>query len=115
MLTYFESRPQVKAFFKYESTISDVNNLKSHISSTTTIDAAVFVSKEEALSLYRAQNQDNPLLLEMVTADILPASLEVSANGDLEKIASIMQQDPLVEEVVFKRCDRHTTQVVMIR
>lgn len=105
MLTYFESRPQVTAFFKDEATISDVNNLKSHISSTTTIDAAVFVSKEEALSLYRAQNQDNPLLLEMVTADILPASLEVSAKnvGDLEKIASIMQQDPLVEEVVFQK------------
>ncbi len=105
MLTYFESRPQVTAFFKDEATLSDANNLKSHISTTTTIDAAVFVSKEEALSLYKEQNQDNPLLLEMVTADILPASLEVSAKnvGDLEKIASIMQQDPLVEEVVFQK------------
>ncbi len=45
------------------------------------------------------------MLLEMVTADILPASLEVSAKNakDLESIAAVMQKAPAVEEVVFQK------------
>lgn len=105
MLTYFESRPQVTAFFKDGATKADAENLKKQVEEETSIEDATYVSKEDALKLYKEQNQDNPLLLEMVTADILPASLEVSAKSvdDLEKIASIMQKDPLVEEVVFQK------------
>lgn len=105
MLTYFESRPQVTAFFKDDATKADAENLKKQVEGEMSIEKATYVSKEDALKLYKEQNQDNPLLLEMVTADILPASLEVSAKNvdDLEKIASIMQKDPLIEEVVFQK------------
>lgn len=105
MLTYFESRPQVTAFFKDEATQGDAESLRRQIETETSIETSTYVSKDDALKLYKEQNQDNPLLLEMVTADILPASLEVSAKnvGDLEKIASIMQKDPLIEEVVFQK------------
>ena len=34
--------------------------------------------KQEALEIYKEQNKEDPLLLDLVTADILPASLEVS-------------------------------------
>lgn len=105
MLTYFESRPQVTAFFKDEATTADADKLKEKVAQSAEVESATFISKEEALELYRQQNQDNPLLLEMVTADILPASLEVSAKsvGALETIADIMQKDPLVEEVGFQK------------
>lgn len=105
MLTYFESRPQVTAFFKDDATNADAEDLKKQVEGEMSIEKATYVSKEDALKLYKEQNQDNPLLLEMVTADILPASLEVSAKNvdDLEKIASIMQKDPLIEEVVFQK------------
>lgn len=105
MLTYFESRPQVTAFFKDDATATDAENLRKQIEGETNIENATYVSKEDALKLYKEQNQDNPLLLEMVTADILPASLEVSAKnvGELETIATTMQKDPLVEEVVFQK------------
>jgi cell division transport system permease protein len=105
MLEFFESRPQVTAFFRDEATVADADNLKSEVSRVVAIEAAIFVSKEDALRMYAEQNQDNPLLLEMVTADILPASLEVSAKNvaDLELIATTMQNNPLVEEVVFQK------------
>lgn len=105
MLAYFESRPQVTAFFKDSATTSDADALRQKIAERIPLDSTTFVSKEEALKLYQDQNQDNPLLLEMVTADILPASLEVSAKNveSLESIATIMQQDPTVEEVVFQK------------
>ena len=105
LLSYFESRPQVTAFFKDEATQEDSGKLDSSIRSAVLVDDSKYVSKNDALEIYRAQNKDNPLLLEMVTADILPASLEISAKSvdDLETIASIMQKDPKVEEVVFQK------------
>ncbi|MEI8232488.1 MAG: permease-like cell division protein FtsX [bacterium] len=105
MLGYFESRPQVTAFFKDEAEMSDVESLKTNINSAITVDSSRYISKDDALEIYKKQNSDNPLLLEMVTADILPASLEVSARSvdDLESIAGIMQKNTMVEEVVFQK------------
>jgi len=105
MLGYFESRPQVTAFFKDEAGANDVEQLKTDIGSAIALDSARYISKDDALEIYKKQNTDNPLLLEMVTADILPASLEVSAKNvkDLETIAGIMQKNSSVEEVVFQK------------
>jgi cell division transport system permease protein len=105
MLGYFESRPQVTAFFKDTAEVSDVDALKTSISNSVVVENIRYISKDDALEIYRKQNTDNPLLLEMVTADILPASLEVSAKnvGGLESIASIMQKNSSVEEVVFQK------------
>ncbi len=105
MLTFFESRPQVTAFFKDEAVTANVDSLKNNITRTVQVEDMRYLSKDDALAIYRQQNSDNPLLLEMVTADILPASLEVSAKNvtNLETIATIMQKDPLVEEVVFQK------------
>lgn len=105
MLAFFESRPQVTAFFKDEATSDQVDALKKQIEANTLIESTKYISKDDALELYKQQNKDNPLLLEMVTADILPSSLEVSAKNvaDLEKIAGVMQGNPIVEEVVFQK------------
>jgi cell division transport system permease protein len=105
MLGYFESRPQVTAFFKDDTTSLDVEGLKQDITQLISIESSRYISKDDALEIYKKQNSDNPLLLEMVTADILPASLEVSAKNvrDLEAIAGIMQKNSMVEEVVFQK------------
>lgn len=105
MLGYFESRPQVTAFFKDEAPTIEIESLKTNITQRVIVEDIKFISKEDALEIYKKQNTDNPLLLEMVTADILPASLEVSAKNvnDLEIIASIMQKSSAVEEVVYQK------------
>ena len=105
MLNYFESRPQVTAFFKDPVNDSDVNSLKSAIAAAVPVDSMNFISKDQALQIYQKQNADNPLLLDMVTADILPASLEVSAKNvtDLETIAGVMQKNSAVDQVVFQK------------
>jgi cell division transport system permease protein len=105
MLAFFESRPQVTAFFKDDTLSSEVETLKSTLASTVQLDNTKYISKDDALEIYKSQNSDNPLLLEMVTADILPASLEVSAKNasDLETIAAVMQKQNFVEEVVFQK------------
>jgi cell division transport system permease protein len=105
MLAFFESRPQVTAFFKDETTSTQVETLKTEITSAVSVEDMRYISKDDALEIYRKQNENNPLLLEMVTADILPASLEVSAKSvkDLESIAAVMQKNTFIEEVVFQK------------
>lgn len=104
ILRYFETRPQVTAFFKDEVTLTQIGDLKTRLMATGKVVEAKYISKEEALAIYREQNKDDPLLLEMVTANILPASLEVSTKdlAFLSEIANILRQEPGVDEVIFQ-------------
>jgi len=105
ILNYFETRPQVTAFFEDQVTLEQIDLLKAKLAETEKTKEIKYVSKEEALAIYREQNKDDPLLLEMVTANILPASLEVSTINItyLGEIAEILRQEPGVEEVIFQQ------------
>jgi len=105
ILSYFETRPQVTAFFEDQVTPGQIDLLKAKLAETGKTKEIKYVSKEEALAIYREQNKDDPLLLEMVTANILPASLEVSTTNItyLGEIAEILRQEPGVEEVIFQQ------------
>jgi len=104
LLHFFETRPQVTAFLKDEMGVSSAMEIKARLEKLENVKEVKYVSKEEALSLYREQNKNDPLLLEMVTANILPASLEVSAYNleALKKVAEILKSEKGVEEVVFQ-------------
>lgn len=105
MLNYFESRPQITAFLKDDKNTLDIEVLKSKLNATGKVSAIRYISKEEALQIYKEQNKKDPVLLEMVTADILPASLEISAKEakDLSALADILKQEVGVEEVQYQR------------
>lgn len=104
-ISYFESMPQVTAFFRQEVKQADIDNLKDDLNKTNKIASVNFVSKQDAFKIYKEQNKDDPLLLELVTADILPASLEISTIKieDLSAINNILKDSPLVSEVVFQK------------
>jgi cell division transport system permease protein len=105
IISYFESKPQVTAFFKTDAKQSDIDLLKSTMTQSSEVAAVKFVSKDEALKIYKEQNKSDPLLLDLVTSDILPASLEVSANKieDLSPIAETLRKSPIVSEVIFQK------------
>lgn len=105
ILSYFESKPQVIGFFRDEATQNDINALKTELQSSGKIANLKFVSKNDALTIYRQQNKNDPALLELVTADILPASLEISAYNlnDLPVIASSLSKSAAIKEVVYPK------------
>lgn len=104
-IQYFESKPQVTAFFRSEAKQEDINSLENQLRKNSKVASVKFVSKEDALNIYREQNKNDPLLLDLVTADILPSSLEISAVRieDLAEINSALKNSPLVSEVVFQK------------
>lgn len=105
IISYFESKPQVMAFFKNEAKQSDINQLENDLVKTGKISSIKFVSKEEALKVYQEQNKNDPLLLELVTADVLPASFNISANRieDLGSISTMLTKSEAVSDVIYQK------------
>lgn len=101
-LRFFESKPQVIVFFKEGTTEQDVFAIENALKQESRVTATKYVSKEQALEIYREKNKNDPTLLELVTANILPASLEISTRSpaDLEPIAQILTKEPVVSEVI---------------
>jgi cell division transport system permease protein len=105
VLQYFETRPQIIAFFELDATNTQINTLSQTMQQKPYVDNVSVVSKEQALEIYRQENQDDPLLLELVSADILPASIEVSgiSADTLNQIKDDLSKADGVEEVVFQQ------------
>ncbi len=103
ILKFYESKPQAIAFFKDGTTDNDIKLIENALSQTGKVTGFKYVSKDEALQIYKDRNKNNPLLLELVTANILPSSLEISTfkPEDLKDIAEVVKKEPVVEEVVF--------------
>jgi cell division transport system permease protein len=104
ILQYFETRPQVIAFFNLDTDAQTINEVATQLDNESYITDIKLVSKEEALNMYQEENKDDPLLLELVTSQILPASIEVSASSldDLKKVKDILEQNDAVDEVVLQ-------------
>lgn len=105
VLKYFETRPQVNAFFAtdYNPSSSQVETIKSKLAQTSKADSVKYVSKEDALTIYKELNQNDPLLLEAVTAQMLPASIEVTAKNptDLKPLADELKSVEGIIDVRF--------------
>jgi cell division transport system permease protein len=103
LLVYFETRPQVIAFLKDGTTDSQVADLQHKLAADPKIKDVKYVSKEEALSIYKKATSDNPLLGQLVSPSIFPASLEFSVT-DLSFAQSIINQvkgESIVDSVGF--------------
>jgi len=103
IIHYYETRPQITAFLKDDTSTEQVEGIKTNVSKIESVTEVKYISKEEALAIYKERNKDEPILSEFVTADILPASIEVSGNkiGDFGNIASSLKNEAQVSRVVY--------------
>lgn len=102
-LRHFETRPQVIAFLKDGIAANDISALQNKLSSDVRVKDIHYVSKDEALEIYKRATSDNPLLSELVSPDIFPASLEFSMT-DLSYAEAIIEEvknEDIVDEVGF--------------
>lgn len=106
LLTYLERKPQVIAFFNDTITspdqVADTINILNSTGKTASVN---FVTKDQALEIYKDRNKSDPLLLELVSANTLPASLEVSAKNisDLPQLYDIIKSTPNVEDISYQK------------
>lgn len=104
VINHFETQPQVLAFFELSTQLEAIESVADEMESKSYVNSVTVISQEEALKLYQEDNKDDPLLLELVTADILPASVEVSGKNiaSLEQIKSDLESFDSVEDVEYQ-------------
>lgn len=106
VLNHFETKPEITIFLKDGLDQAKVESIQKELASFPEIKEIRYISKEKALSLYKDMNKDNPLLTEMVTASILPASFEISAFNPkvLEDISqSFSTKKDIVDEIIYQK------------
>lgn len=102
-IKHFETRPQIIAFLKENTSDEALKALQVRLESDSRLKSVKYVSKSEALEIYKKATEDNPLLAELVSPDIFPASLEFSVVDltDAEIVISEVGQEAIVEQVGF--------------
>lgn len=103
VIRFFETRPQVIAFLKEDATQGEIDALRNKLANDSRINSMSYVSKEQALEIYKEATADNPLLGELVSPSIFPASIEFSVR-DLnftEEIIDEVKGESVVESVDF--------------
>ncbi len=106
VLKYFETKPEITIFLKDGLDNNSINNIQKELSNYSNIKEIKYISKDKALELYKQQNKNNPLLTEMVTASILPASFEVQVSDPkvLEQIyENYSSKTSIVDEVIYQK------------
>ncbi len=106
LLVYLEQKPQVIAFFNDTITKEDqVREIMNTLEQTGKTASVKFVSKEQAFEIYKERNKSDPLLLELVSANTLPASLEVSAKNvaSLPELYDILKETSNVEDISYQK------------
>ncbi|HBB64509.1 MAG: hypothetical protein UR34_C0010G0010 [candidate division WS6 bacterium GW2011_GWC1_33_20] len=104
---YYEQRAQVIVFFKKGTSEEEIFTFRDQINDKEIVDSIEYISQEQALEIYRTDFAENPDLISTVTADSLPASLEIRAkdiDGLLEVIDAInkaKETNPNVDEVMY--------------
>lgn len=104
ILSHFETRPQLIAYLQEDIKIDQIEALKNQLVSTQKAASVKYVSKDEALTIYQESVGNDPLLLgtvtnlSLVTADVLPASLEVSVYNpdDFPELVEIIKASDIV-------------------
>ncbi len=103
LLRHFETRPQVIAFLKDEATSEQIAALQTKLTRDSRVKNVTYITKEQALAIYKEATADNPLLSELVSPSIFPASLEFSLN-DLSFAQAVIDEtkkEGVVESVGF--------------
>lgn len=103
VLKYFETRPQIIVFLKEEAPIEEITKLQEKFKGDSRIVNLTYVSREDAFEIYKEATADNPLLSELVSPSIFPASLEFSVS-DLsfaDSVISEVENEDVVEQVGF--------------
>jgi cell division transport system permease protein len=85
----WSSKVQVTVYFEHDLASADQTALLDQISRVAGTDRVAYVSQEQAFSRFRARLRGQESLLEGVTPDILPSSMEISLQKDYRDADSL--------------------------
>lgn len=110
-----QQKIDVEVFFKDDAKVTDIMTIKDQLAQNPNAQSVRYISKQEALQIYKGQNQRNQKLLSQLSEEDnpLPASLQVKAKNpeNLDAFGSVLDSDfakPLVES----RSDKENRDII---
>ena len=110
-----QQKIDVEVFFKDDAKVADILTIKDQLSKNPNTQSVRYISKQEALQIYKGQNQRNQKLLDQLSDEDnpLPASVQVKAKNpeNLNSFNSTLESDfakPLIES----RSDKENRDII---
>ncbi|PIZ64788.1 hypothetical protein COY14_03975 [Candidatus Roizmanbacteria bacterium CG_4_10_14_0_2_um_filter_36_9] len=105
LLDYVETRPRVIIYFQVKSTEENIEAVSDLLKSTNKTTKITYISQEKAFEIYKEFTENDPLLLEMTSPEILPPSLEIDVKKPeyLPELAELVSDQPGVDEVQYQQ------------
>lgn len=105
LIDYLESRPQLTVFFTDAASREQIRDLKIRLEKTGKTISVRYVSKSDALKIYRQQNKNDPTTLDLVTADILPSSLDIQTAKaeDLSSLVPMIKREKNIDRIFYQK------------
>ncbi len=98
----------LSVYLKDEASSAEVESLKIRLSNASNVKEVRYVSKQEALDIYREKNKSRQELLDAFSdkENPLPASLEIKVldPGKIDDLVTIMEEDqykPIVSKISY--------------
>ena len=103
LVNYFETRPQIIAFLQDDATSTEITDLQGKVLKDERVKTVNYVSKEQALEIYKNATSDNPLLTQLINPSIFPASIEVSVTdiSYAQDLINELKDEKVVDQVGF--------------
>lgn len=100
---YYKTKFAILVYLKDKISQEDISSLVKKLEGMESVTKVHYVSKAEALQMYRNIHKDNPAILELVTEDALPASIEVYLSDWSKQsiIKESIETDPIVELILI--------------
>ncbi len=109
----------VIVYFKPTTPEGDIFRIRENLMKTNKISTIEYVDKQKAFEFYKSQNKNNPLLLEMTSAENFPPSLYIQAKRPeyLDSTAKYLEKEQGIDEIQFEKetVDRLVTITKILR
>lgn len=106
-VAFYETKAQVIVFFKQEAPEEEIFKFRDKINDKEIVEKIDYISKEAALEIYKQDFENDPDLVDTITADTLPSSLNIRAKSIdnletiIKNINSEKEKNAYVDEVFY--------------
>jgi cell division transport system permease protein len=112
MASSFESKVSIQVFLKDDAAGADVQALQTAIQQMPNVKGISYVTKDQALAIFKERTKNTPQLVEQLRNNPLPASIEVNLTDPrgVQGVVDQIVKNPLTAKVVKTPANLGTAQ-----
>lgn len=115
IITSIQKKIDVEVFFNDAAKVADIQTIKEQLEKQPNTESVRYISKTEALEIYKGQRESNRKLVEQISEEDnpLPPSLQIKAKDpeQLDSFDPILASD-FAKPLVDKRTDKENRPII---